>query len=175
MMYREHPESPTEWCFAGLDLDTSGLRDAHGIGRDSLSSRSGDSGLADAWDPASPVLPHMHSQEQLKQAISQVTCLPPMLCHGVLTVWGSHSPLWPCRCHPLHSAPHCAAHPVVAGHGLGLPAGEQCAADADVTTAEVDLQRIISYQKCYCFHQHDFSQSSPSCCSATCEGTRTKC
>jgi hypothetical protein len=49
------------------------MRAAHGIGRDSLSSRSGDSGLPDAWDPASPDVPHVHDQEPLKQVISQVT------------------------------------------------------------------------------------------------------
>ena len=32
----------------------SGVRPAHGIGCDSLSSRSGESGLPEAWDPASP-------------------------------------------------------------------------------------------------------------------------
>ena len=76
--YKEHiakrqPQPlPATAASSGLGLDASAMRDAHGIGRDSLSSRSGESGLAEAWDPASPDLPHIHSQQQLKQAISQV-------------------------------------------------------------------------------------------------------
>jgi hypothetical protein len=56
----------------GLQLGGSGVRPAHGIGCDSLSSRSGESGLLEAWDPASPELAPLHEQAPLKQAVSQV-------------------------------------------------------------------------------------------------------
>ena len=68
---------------SGLQLAGSGLRPAHGIGCDSLSSRSGESGLPEAWDPASPELAPLHEQAPLKQAISQVA----MTCAGPLCTW----------------------------------------------------------------------------------------
>lgn len=63
---------------------------AHGVGRDSLSSRSGDSGPTDGWDPASPDFPPAHDQEPLKQAMSQVRRVFQLALQSgiVLVAWG---------------------------------------------------------------------------------------